>query len=68
MISLSMLRGYGETRHQAKSWDRDRSAIARIEATELGLDLVITSLEVGSVEWTAQDATRLWACPGFVER
>jgi hypothetical protein len=50
---LSVLRGYAETRHQAKSWDRERRAIARIEATELGLDIrfVVTSLDVGSAEW-----------------
>jgi len=50
---LSVLRGYAETRHQAKSWDRERRAIARIEATELGLDIrfVVTSLDIGSAEW-----------------
>jgi len=50
---LSVLRGYAETRHKAKSWDRERRAVARIEATELGLDIrfVATSLNVGSAEW-----------------
>ena len=47
------MRGYAETRHKAKSWDRERRAVARIEATELGLDIrfVATSLNVGSAEW-----------------
>jgi hypothetical protein len=44
---------YTETRHKAKSWDRERRAVARIEATMLGLDIrfVVTSLDVGSAEW-----------------
>jgi hypothetical protein len=44
---------YTETRHQAKSWDRQRRAVARIEVTTLGLDIrfVVTSLDVGSAEW-----------------
>ena len=48
-----VLRGYAETRHKAKSWDRERRAVARIEATMLGLDIrfVVTSLDVGSAEW-----------------
>ena len=48
-----VVRGYAETRHRAKSWDRERRAIARIEATRLGLDIrfVVTSLDVGSAEW-----------------
>ena len=39
-------RGYAETRHRAKSWDRERRAIARVEATRLGLDIrfVVTNL------------------------
>src|ERR1035437_4435219 len=51
--NLPVLRGYTETRHQAKSWDRERRAVARIEATKLGLDIrfVVTSLDVGSAEW-----------------
>jgi hypothetical protein len=51
--NLPVLRGYAETRHQAKSWDRERRAVARIEATKLGLDIrfVVTSLDVGSAEW-----------------
>ena len=51
--NLPVLRGYTETRHQAKSWDRERRTVARIEATMLGLDIrfVVTSLDVGSAEW-----------------
>jgi len=30
--------GYAETCHKAKSWSRERRAVARIEATPLGLD------------------------------
>ena len=42
----AVVRGYAETRHQAKSWDRERRAVARIEATRLGLDIrfVVTNL------------------------
>ncbi|MGH7074525.1 MAG: IS1380 family transposase [Stellaceae bacterium] len=45
--------GYAETRHRAKSWDRERRAIARIEATKLGLDIrfVVTNLDHGSPQW-----------------
>jgi hypothetical protein len=48
-----VVRGYAETRHKAGSWDRERRAIARIEATRLGLDIrfVVTSLDIGSAEW-----------------
>ena len=48
-----VVRGYAETRHRAKSWDRERRAIARIEATRLGLDIrfVVTNLAHGSAEW-----------------
>ena len=51
--NLPVLRGYAETRHKAKSWDRKRRTVARIEATTLGLDIrfVVTSLDVGSAEW-----------------
>jgi Transposase DDE domain group 1 len=51
--NLAALRGYTETRHKAKSWDRERRAVARIEATTLGLDIrfVVTNLDVGSAEW-----------------
>jgi hypothetical protein len=48
-----VVRGYAETLHRAKSWDRERRAVARIEATALGLDIrfVVTNLEHGSPEW-----------------
>ncbi len=48
-----VVRGYTETRHKAKSWDRERRAVARIEATRLGLDIrfVVTNLTHGSPEW-----------------
>src|ERR1700685_939771 len=51
--NLPVLRGYTESRHQAKSWDRERRTVARIEATMRGLDIrfVVTSLNVGSAEW-----------------
>ena len=47
------LRGYTETRYQAKSWKTDRRACARIEATTLGLDIrfVVTSLASRSAEF-----------------
>jgi len=46
------LRGYAETRYQAKSWAIERRACARIEATTLGLDtrFVVTNLTQGSAE------------------
>ena len=48
-----VVRDYAETRHKAGSWNRERRAVARIEATRLGLDIrfVITNLEHGSPEW-----------------
>ncbi len=48
-----VVRGYAETRHKANSWDRERRAVARIEATRLGLDIrfVVTNLAIGSAEW-----------------
>ena len=49
----AVVRGYAQTRHRAKSWDRERRAVARIEATALGLDIrfVVTNLEQGPPEW-----------------
>jgi hypothetical protein len=46
------LRGFAETSYQAKSWNTDRRACARIEATTKGLDIrfVVTSIEAGSAE------------------
>jgi hypothetical protein len=48
-----VVRGYAETRHRAKSWDRERRAIAHIEATRLGLDIrfVVTNLSHGAPQW-----------------
>ena len=48
-----VVRGYAETRHRAKSWGRERRAVARIEATTLGLDIrfVVTNIAHGSAEW-----------------
>jgi len=48
-----VVRDYVETRHKAKSWNRERRAVARIEATTLGLDIrfVVTNLGHGSPEW-----------------
>jgi hypothetical protein len=47
------VRGFAETRHRASSWRKDRRAVARIEATRLGLDIrfVVTNLDHGSAEW-----------------
>jgi cytochrome P450 len=46
------LRGFAETSYQAKSWNTDYRACARIEATTKGLDIrfVVTSIEIGSAE------------------
>ena len=46
------LRGFAETRYQAQSWNQQRRACARIEATTQGLDIrfIVTSLETGSAE------------------
>ena len=46
------LRGFAETSYRAKSWNTDRRACARIEATTKGLDIrfVVTSIETGSTE------------------
>ncbi len=48
-----VVRDYAETRHRAGSWNRERRAVARIEATRLGLDIrfVVTNIERGSPEW-----------------
>ncbi len=46
------VRGFAETRYRAKSWNTERRACARIEATTKGLDIrfVVTSMESGSAE------------------
>jgi hypothetical protein len=50
---FALVRGYEETRHRAGSWNRERRAVARIEATRLGLDIrfVVTNIEVGTPAW-----------------
>ena len=52
-----VVRDYAETRHRAGSWKRERRAVARIEATRLGLDIrfVVTNIEHGSAEWIYND-------------
>jgi hypothetical protein len=49
----NVVRGFAETRYRAGSWCKERRAIARIEATRLGLDtrFVVTNLDHGSAEW-----------------
>ena len=49
----AVVRRYTEARHAAGSWHCERRVIARIEATEQGLDIryVVTSLRIGSAEW-----------------
>jgi hypothetical protein len=46
------LRGFAETRYQAKSWKRERRACARIEATTKGLDIrfIVISLAAGTAQ------------------
>jgi len=48
-----VVRRYAETRLRAGSWNRERRAVARIEATRLGLDIrfVVTNVARGSAEW-----------------
>jgi hypothetical protein len=38
-LGKDVVRAYTQTRHNAKSWSRERRAVARIEATTLGLDI-----------------------------
>ncbi len=47
-----VLRGYTQTDYAAKSWKDERRVCARIEATELGLDIrfVVTNITNGSAE------------------
>src|ERR1700726_4389279 len=46
------LRGFAETRYQAKSWNQERRVCTRIEATTKGLDIrfVVTSIHTGSAQ------------------
>ena len=50
------LPGFAETSYQAKSWNTDRRACARIEATTKGLDIrfVVTNIKTGSAEYIYQ--------------
>jgi hypothetical protein len=47
-----VLRSYSQTNYAAKSWKGERRVCARIEATELGLDIrfVVTNITNGSAE------------------
>ena len=49
---MLVLRGYAQTSYGAKSWRGERRVCARIEATELGLDIryVVTNITTGSAE------------------
>src|SRR5271157_1492907 len=49
---MLVLRGYAQTNYAAKSWKVERRVCARIEATELGLDIryVVTNIANGSPE------------------
>ena len=53
LADLDVVRGFAETRYRAGSWAKERRAVARIEATRLGLDIrfVVTNLDHGSAEW-----------------
>jgi hypothetical protein len=48
-----VLRGFAETTYAARSWKRQRRAVARIEATTMGLDIrfVVTSQQGGAAHW-----------------
>jgi hypothetical protein len=60
------LRGFAETSYRAKSWNTDRRACARIEATTKGLDVrfLVTSIETGSAEYIYE---RLYCARGQAE-
>ena len=49
---MLVLRGYAQTSYAAKSWRAERRVCARIEATQLGLDIryVVTNIANGSPE------------------
>lgn len=49
----AVMRDYTEVRHAAGSWHHERRIVARIEASEHGLDIryVVTSLGIGSAQW-----------------
>ncbi len=47
LTGASAVRGFADIRYAAKTWDKERRVVARIEATPLGLDIryVVTSLD-----------------------
>lgn len=51
--NADVVRDYAQTRHKVGAWNKERRAVARIEATRLGLDIrfVVTNIEQGSPEW-----------------
>jgi Transposase DDE domain group 1 len=53
MEDKDVVRDYCETKHRAGTWNRERRAVARVEATRLGLDIrfVVTNIAHGSPEW-----------------
>ena len=53
VTDTDVVRGYAETRHKAGSWSCERRAVARIEATRLGLDIrfVVTNVTEGTPAW-----------------
>ena len=53
LTDKDVVRGFAQTRHRAGSWHKERRAVARIEATRLGLDIrfIVTNLDQGSPEW-----------------
>ncbi len=48
--NAEVVRGFAETTYRAKGWSRERRAIARIEASRLGLDMrfIVTNLSLKS--------------------
>lgn len=48
-----VVRGYAETHYGAKSWQRERRVVARIEASTKGVDIryVVTNLTFGNAGW-----------------
>jgi len=48
--NAEVVRGFAETTYRAKGWSRERRAIARIEASRLGLDVrfIVTNLSLKS--------------------
>jgi Transposase DDE domain group 1 len=59
--NLDVIRDYAVTRYAAKSWSRFRRVVARIEATQKGLDVryVVTNISYGTPAWLYDDLTAL---------